>query len=86
MIIGTYIGVVEHPDLAEAVVHVIVEEARVLRLGVVVALQDDGNEDFEEHQVHYEHVAHEVRPCEELASATYRTVVVSDVILISRVL
>jgi hypothetical protein len=37
-----------------------VEEPSILRLGVVIALQDDGDEDLQEHQVHHEHVAHEI--------------------------
>lgn len=62
-----------------------VEQSTVLGLSIVVALQDDGNENFQEDQVYHEGVAHKVHECQTLAPASHRLIVVINKIQIIRV-
>jgi hypothetical protein len=48
---GRGVWVETGPHVPEPVVHVMVEEPAILRLGVFVTLQDDRNEDFQEDKV-----------------------------------
>lgn len=48
------------PDLSEAIVHVCIEETLVLNLRRVIAIENNGDEYFQEDQVDYKHVADEI--------------------------
>lgn len=56
---GGSLGVEIGPNLAEAGTHIDIEKARLLHLGVIIALEDHGNEKLEENQVYDEGIARE---------------------------
>lgn len=74
---GGRVGVVVGPNFTELVIHVVVEEATVLYLGVVITLEDNGDEDLQEHEIHHKHVAHEVGVGVDFAAAAHRLRAVS---------
>jgi hypothetical protein len=66
------IWVVFCPDVSELLGHVVVEQAAVLGLGVIVAFEDNSDENLQENQIHHKHVANEVCVRERTTSATDR--------------
>ncbi len=57
---GCSIWIIDLPSVPELLIHVNVEEATILGLHVVISLQNDGNKNLQEDQVHNEHIADKV--------------------------
>lgn len=57
---GRSVRIIDLPGVSEFLIHVYVEEATILSLHVIVPLQNDGDKDLQEDQVHNEHVADKV--------------------------
>lgn len=62
--------------------HIVVKQASILLLGFAVAIQDDGNEKFEENEGHNEHETYEKQKWAQFPSTTKSLIAVSFVIFV----
>lgn len=60
---GCGLRVIQHPSVPEFLIHIDIEEPSVLGLHIVVALENDGDENLQEHQIDHEHEADEENVC-----------------------